>query len=136
MMSKVVFKISAKNIRQAVKERVEGPIIALTKNPDIRRLIAEKAVDIVTLYVPKKTGALRNSVHITQTAKDTKIIWGGEEVNYAEYQYTADDWLWNRTTPGTKSYWTEEIEPGSDGFNELIDFATPLMKKEVRRDSK
>lgn len=35
-------------------------------------------------YVPKKSGALRKSMHAT----NTRIIWGNSDVKYAHYQYT------------------------------------------------
>ena len=139
-MAEVTIRLSAQDIRQAVKQRVEGPIIALTKNPNIMRLLGEKAIEIVTPYVPMESGDLRRSAYVKQTSRATRLVWGkpsvGKTFYYARYQHDADDFRWKRHTPGTTSYWTMFIEPGSFGFNELIDYAEPLMKKEVQRDSK
>ena len=144
-MARFYFKVSAGEIRRAVKERVTDPIVALSKNPDLMRVVAEKGIEIVTPYVPMKSGALRQSAHVVYHAKAIQIVWGDSTIGsrgvptkaYAEYQHNVDDskWRWNRTTPGTKSYWTEELERGTEGFEELVDFATPLVKKEVQRDS-
>ncbi len=138
-MAELIFRVSAQDIRRAVKERVEGPIIALTKNPDVMRLIGERAIEIVTPYVPMRSGALRGSAYVRQTSRATRLIWGrpgvGKTIYYAKYQHDADDFMWKRHTPGTTSYWTTMLEPGTSGFEELIDYAEPLMKKEVQRGS-
>jgi len=139
-MAKVTVRLSAQSIRNAVKQRVEGPVIALTKNPDVMRLLGEKAIEIVTPYVPMKSGDLRASAYVHQTSKATQLVWGspsiGKTFYYARYQHDADDFNWKRHTPGTTSYWTLILEPGNFGFDELIDYAEPLMKKEVQRGSK
>lgn len=142
-MAGVYFRVNAGDIRRAVKERVTDPIVALSKNPDLMRVIAEKGIEIVTPYVPRKSNALRLSAHIVRSGGSTLIVWGDSSTNergvptrvYAKYQHDMDDFMWNRTTPGTKSYWTEELERGTEGFEELVDFAAPLMKREVQRDS-
>ena len=138
-MAEVTIRLSAQEIRRAVKQRVEDPIIALTKNPDVMRLLGEEAIKIVTPYVPIKSGDLRRSAYVKQTSKGTRLVWGnpnvGKTFRYAKYQHDADDFNWNRHTPGTTSYWTMFIAPGSSGFDELIDYAEPLMKKEVKRES-
>ena len=139
-MAEVIFRLYASDIRRAVKERVEGPIIALTKNPNVMRLLGERAIKIVEPYVPMKTGDLRRSAYVRQTSRVTQLVWGNPSVGktfyYARYQHDADDFNWKRHTPGTTSYWTIMIEPGSSGFDELIDYAEPLVKKEVKRASR
>lgn len=139
-MAKISFRVSSKDIRKAVKSKVEDPIIALTKNPDVLRSIANEAIRIVTPYVPMKSGDLRRSGYVKQDSRGTHIVWGhpgvGRTMNYALYQHNADDTLWHRTTPGTKSYWTEELERGSYGFEELVNYAAPLMKREVKNESR
>lgn len=135
-MAEVKFRVYARDIRSAVRNEVEGPLLALTKNPDVLRSIAQEALNIVTPYVPMKSGDLRLSGHVVQNSRGTYIVWGdpgvGKTIAYAEYQHDADDSYWKRTTPGTKSYWTEELERGTSGFEELIAFAAPLMQREVK----
>lgn len=136
-MAKVKFRVYARDIRAAVKNEVEGPILALTKNPDVLRSIAQEALNMVnSRYVPMKSGDLRKSGHVVQNSKQTNIIWGdpgiGKTLYYALYQHDADDSKWNRTTEGTKSHWTEELKRGTPGFEELIAFAAPLMQREVK----
>lgn len=145
-MARLYFRVSAKDLRQVVKQKVDGPIIALSKNPNVMRLITNKAIEIVTPYVPMKSGALRASAHTVYHAKQVQAVWGDNNIGskgqptkvYAQYQHDVDDskWRWKRTTPGTKSHWTEEVMRGTPGFDELVEFATPLVKKEVKRGSK
>lgn len=134
-MAKVYLRVYARDIRKAVKERVEGPVIALTKNPQVLYSIANRGLRILNPYVPKKSGALRRSARVIQGSHGTYIVYGDSAVGktnaYASYQHDADDTFWHRTTPGTKSYWTEELEPGTPGWDKLIDYAASVMKKEV-----
>lgn len=139
-MADVRIRLYASDIRSAIREKVHKPIIALTKNPDVMRQIANRAIEIVTPYVPKKSGDLRASAYIRQTSRVTQLVWGqpsvGKTYDYAGYQHDADDSNWKRTTAGTKSYWTEELLPGSAGFDELADYAATIAVKEIERGNK
>lgn len=139
-MAEVTLRLYARDIRSAIRQRVTGPIIALSKNPDVMRLLGEKAIEIVEPYVPMKSGDLRRSAYVKQTSRTTQLVWGnpniGKTFYYARYQHDADDFNWKRHTPGTTSYWTIFIEPGSAGFDELIDYAEPLVAKEVDSGSR
>jgi len=139
-MSNFYYKISGKDIRQAVSKKITGPMIALSKNPEVMSKITDKAIQIVTPYVPMKSGDLRRSAHTVYHARRWQAVWGmggiGKTSKYATYQHNADDSNWKRTTPGTKSYWTEEVAPGSSGWNSLIAYATKLVKQEVRKNGK
>lgn len=139
-MADVRIRLYASDIRSAIRERVHKPIIALTKNPDVMRQIANRAIQIVTPYVPMKSGDLRKSAYVRQTSRVTQLVWGSPSVGrtyyYAGYQHDADDSNWKRTTPGTKSYWTEELEPGSAGFDELTDYAATIAVKEIERGNR
>ena len=68
-MARVYFKVSAGDIRQAVKKKCTDPIIALSKNPNVMRVLAKKAGEIVEPYVPMKSGALRRSCSVIYHAK-------------------------------------------------------------------
>ena len=135
-MGQVEFTVSAKDIKSAVKESISKPVIALGQNPVLLRQIAEKALQIVTPYVPRKDGFLRDSGHVVQHARKTQVKWGvpgiGRTMIYAGIQFTAPS-TWKRTTDGTMSYWTDMIEPGTRGYAKLISYATPLVKKGVKK---
>lgn len=139
-MAEVRLRVYASDIRNALRQKVDKPIIALTKNPDVMRQIANKAIQIVTPYVPMKSGDLRKSAYVRQTSRVTQLVWGspsvGKTYSYAGYQHDADDSEWKRTTPGTKSYWTEELAPGSAGFDELTDYAATIAVKEIKRGNR
>lgn len=134
-MAELEFRVDSQGIRNAVKRKVTDPIVALTRNPDIREQIARRAEILVREYVPMKTGDLRKSFHIESDSKSTHLIWGSPSVGktdvYASIQYYADDSFWNRTTPGTMSYWTTMIERGSPGFDELVEYASEIMKRNI-----
>jgi hypothetical protein len=136
-MSNVYFTLSAQDLKSAIRKKVTNPLIAVSKNPVIMSKIANKANEIVTPYVPKKSGNLRTSAHVTQHARRTYLVWGqrgvGKTYKYAAYQHDSDDTGWKRTTPGTTSFWTYKIAPGTRGYRKLITYATPLLKKEVRK---
>ena len=94
-MARVYFKIPAGEIRKAVRENGTKRIIALTKNPAVLRQIAEKAIKLVTPYVPKDSGALQDSAHVIYHEKQVQIVWGDKKIGargnatekYAHYQY-------------------------------------------------
>ena len=143
-MARVYFKLSASDIRSAIKKRCTDPIIALSKNPEVMRLIAEKANEIVAHYVPMKSGALRESAHTVYSGKRVQLVWGDYRIGsskrptsvYAQIQHDADDSAWRRNTPGTESYWTRRILRGTPGFEELVEYAEPLVKKEVKNGNR
>ena len=140
-MASVDIKINASDLRNAIKQKVSDPIIALSKNPVILRQIAEKALEIDEPYVPYKSGDLNSSGHVVSHARQTRIVWGkpgvGKTMSYAAYQH--DNIFRHRTRtehPLAKSFWTKQIMPGSPGFRKLVTYAKPLVKKEVKNGSR
>lgn len=135
-MAKVYFRVDSQGIRNAVRRKITNPIVALTKNPYIREQLAYKAEEIVRPYVPMRTGDLRKSFHVISDSTSTRLVWGspsyGKTNVYASIQYYADDSLWNRHTAGTTSYWMEIVERGSPGFDELVDYASEIMKRNIQ----
>lgn len=140
-MASIGITTDVAGIRQAVKNNVAGQIIAISKNPQVLAKIAKRAADIMTPYVPMKTGALRASAHITAHARQTRVVWGKSDVvnpvsgistlRYARKQYELLSG--NRTTSGTDGYWDTHIQRGTPGFEQLVAYATPLVKKGVRK---
>ena len=135
-MAKVKFRVDSQGIRNAVRRKVTDPIVALTRSPEIREQIAQRAEILVRDYVPIKTGDLRKSFHIESDSKSTRLIWGSPSVGktdlYAAAQYYANDSNWKRADPTTMSYWTTMIERGSPGFDELTDYASTIMKRNIK----
>ena len=142
----VTIGANSPEIRKAILEKVNGPIISLTKNPQVLAQIANRAKDIMTPYVPAVTGTLRKSAHVVQHARQTKVVWGQRGVGhdtkygyvdttkYARFQYFLKSE--NRTDKATNGYWDEHIARGTPGFEQLVEYATPLVKKEVRNGSR
>ena len=167
-MARVYFKIPAGEIRKAVRENGIKRIIALTKNPNVLKDIAGKAIKIITPYVPKDSGALQESAHVIYHEKQVQIVWGDKKIGargnptekYAHYQYEGKvygpnipirvngivvGWRSSKgegskyptgrsltyKSPTAMAHWTEVIKRGSPEFDELIDYAEPLVKKEI-----
>ncbi len=127
-------------IREAVKQNIEEPIKSLTKNEHLTYKIADQIIQLVNDYVPMDTGDLRSSAHIVQHARQTRVIYGdshwGTTKIYAPVQYAPDEFKFdykNYTEPGTGPYWLEEIEPGGMKYQELVDYASKLLRKAVRK---
>ena len=171
-MARVYFKVNAKDIRKAVQEKGVKNIIALSKNPNVMKQIAGKAIELITPYVPKDSGALQESAHVIYHEKQVQIVWGDSTVGargaktkeYAHYQYAGNVYGPNipiyvngvfigwRSPKGKRKYntgrklqyshpkaqsrWTDVIQRGTSEFNELVAYAEPLMKKEIKRDNK
>ena len=136
-MAQMTFNISAKDLKSAIREKVTNPLIALGKNPVVMQQIAKRALQIVEPYVPYKTGALNSSAHIVQHARYTQVVWGkpgvGKTMSYAAYQHNNIFRHRTRTVHKyAKSFWTKQIAPGSPGYRTLVNYATPLVKKEVK----
>lgn len=140
-MAQVKFNVSASELKSAIKQKINDPLIALSQNQTVMRQIAEKALEIVEPYVPWKQGFLTKSGHVVQHARYTEITWGkpgvGRTMSYAAYQH--DNVFRHRTRtvhPLAKSFWTKQIMPGSPGYRKLVTYATPLVKKEVKNGSR
>lgn len=137
-MANVSIKVNGNEIRQAIKSRIIVPIAKTVQNPAVMQEVGNGAIRILDRYVPKKTGALRKSTHTKVRPKQVKIIWGDAKIGktslYAAYQHNSDDSNWRRTTPGTKSFWTEEVYPGTPGHTKLIKYTAKVIKKEVKRN--
>lgn len=135
-------KVKYGDIRKAIKSRVSDPIVGISKDVDIMRQIANKAIEIVNPYVPMKKGYLRKSAHVIYHEKQVQIVWGDSTVvdkrgvktsDYARYQHDMGNATWNYTTPGTKAHWTEELLRGTPGFERLVKYTTPLVRVEVKK---
>ena len=129
------FVIEKNAIRDAVKQNIEGPIKALGQNEHLTYKIADKVIQLVNDYVPMKTGDLRSSAHIVQHARQTRVIYGSPHFGttniYAPIQYEKQ---YNHyTTQNTGPYWLDNIEPGGVRYQELVDYASKLLRKAVRK---
>lgn len=141
-MAQVNFNISAKELKSAIRQKVTDPLKAVGQDRELMRLIANKALDIVEPYVPWKHGYLTKSGHVVQHARYTQLVWGkpsadpkDRTMSYAAYQH--DNVFRHRTRtvhPLAKSFWTKQIMPGSSGYRKLVTYATPLVKKEVKKN--
>ena len=141
-MPQVEFRVSASDIKRAVHDRIKKPVEAVGKDNAVMRQIADKALEIVEPYVPWKHGYLTKSGHVVQHARKTEIKWGKPSADpkdrtmiYADYQHNNLFRHRTRTVhPLAQSFWTRKIMPGSRGYSKLVTYATPIVKKEVKKN--
>ena len=121
--------LDARTMNKIVTEVMDKKMQSVTKDPDLRHDIGEEYARIVTKYVPMKTGALRMSGRATN---DGRLYWTAinpnNGYNYAYKQYTTQ---YNHyTTPDTGPYWVQNVQPGTDDWdNEFIPAITPIIKR-------
>lgn len=134
-MSKfATFKVNEDAIRGTINVSVITPVMSLTKDKSILYNTAKMAIQLTNKYVPMKTGALRDSAHITQTDYSTKVKWGvlGERTYiYAPIQY--DTKYKHYTTPGTGPNWIDVLTPNHAEYQQLVDYANDLIRKAVKK---
>lgn len=111
--------LDARSVNAIVAEALGRKAQSVTKMPDLRKEIGEQYIELVTPYVPKKTGKLRDHAYATG---DGRLIWTAP---YAEKQYTTQ--YSHYTTPGTGPYWTNYVQPGTPGYSAFIDAIQPLI---------
>ena len=129
-------KVNFAQLRKSLQIK-KNNIVRFGNRPDIQREIAEYALKYVTPYVPKKSGALRESGVVITHARSAVIRWrairpGGEtydEFNYAWVQHEVDAYV----HPLGESHWTKEIQPGGREYERLVKTATRIVKREVRK---
>lgn len=140
--------LDAKTVNSIVKDVLGKKLISVTQMPDLRQEIGEAYIKAVTPFVPKKSGALRESGRATT---DGRVYWtaiskgksteDGEEkepagYNYAHQMYDPDSTRWPEgeykkpTTPGTYPRWTEKVQPGTAEYDAfLIDIADIIRRR-------
>lgn len=97
-MARVYVKVQAGEIRKAVRETGIKKLISLTKNPAVLKRIGEKAIELVTPYVPADSEALQKSAHVIYHEKQVQLVWGSKlkgangnaTEDYAHYQYEGE----------------------------------------------
>jgi hypothetical protein len=114
-------------MNKVVQEVLGRKAESVTKDPDLRQMIGTEFLDVVTPYVPMKTGELRDSGRATN---DGRLYWTAinprDGYNYAYKQYTTQ--YRNYTTPGTGPYWVENVQPGTPDWDEkFIPAITPII---------
>lgn len=132
----VQFRVNKKVIKDVLDD-VEYDIEKASANPRIKQMIGEKVKQYANPFVPKRSGALRESAHIVNHARQVSITYGsrGKTNKYAAHQYYADDATWKRTTPGTHSYWMDYVlSPGAYKYQLLTAYIQKIMSAEVKKN--
>ena len=121
--------LDAKTMNKIIEGVLDRKAESITKDPDLRQEIGTVLVDVVTPYVPMKTGQLRDSGRATT---DGRLYWTAIDPktgeNYAYKQYTTQ---YNHyTTPGTGPYWVNNVQPGTPDWDDtFISTITPIIKR-------
>lgn len=113
---------TAKQINAEITKILRRKGESVTKHPDLRRFINQQYLEVVTKYVPMRTGKLREQAFVTS---DGRIVWSatrtsknGNSYNYADIQYEPEEYgvhYTHYTTPGTGSHWTDYVTPPEKG---------------------
>lgn len=122
--------LDARTINGLIREILDRKTESITRHPQLRQEIGLAYVNAVTPFVPMKTGKLRNSGNATT---DGRVYWTATSklgYNYAGIQYETQ--YENYTTPDTGPYWTDHVQPGTEGWNEFVSAITPMIKEEFK----
>lgn len=121
--------LDATTVNGIIKDVLKRKAESVTKDPDLRQEIGTEYIKVVTPYVPKLTGRLRESGRATS---DGRLYWTavdpikGENYAYKRYYVPAKRY----TTDGTCHKWVEQVKPGtSDWDNTFISAITPIIKR-------
>ena len=127
--------LDARTVNSIIKNALGQRAISVTQMPELRREIGEAFIEVVTPFVPKKSGDLRDSGRATD---DGRVYWTAmnKGFNYAQYVYDEDGDRWgpegykNPTTKDpvlTVPRWVEKVQPGTAEWNAFINKVTPII---------
>ena len=143
--------LDAKTVNQIITEALGKKAVSITQKPEFRQRIGEAYIDAVTPFVPKKTGALRQSARATT---DGRVYWTaisssktededgelGESYNYAYSTYDPKGVRWpdgeykKPTTKGTYPRWTEKVRPGTAEYEAFANNIKTMIIEEFAKD--
>lgn len=132
--------LDANTVNNIIKEAMGERMISITQNPELRQQIGEAFLDVVTPYIPAKSGQLRSSGRATD---DGRVYWTAMNKrgdNYAGYVYDPDETRWpdgeyvKPSTPGTYPRWVEKVHPGTAEWEAFINNITPLIRRAFAND--
>ena len=126
--------LDARTINAIVKEVLDRRATSVTQSPELRADVGEELLKIVTQFVPKKSGTLRDSGRATT---DGRLYWTAINKygdNYASYVYDRECSRWpagstyaNPSTPGTHPRWMKKVQPGTAEWDAFINNITPII---------
>lgn len=134
-VSAIKAHLDARTVNAIVKEALGKRAISVTQKPELRKQIGEAFIDVVTKYVPSKTGKLSAQGYATS---DGRVIWSATNKrgeNYAGYVYDPAETRWptgeyaEPTTPGTVPRWVEKVQPDTEDWDVFVNNITPLIKE-------
>ena len=126
--------LDAKTVNSIITKALKQKAESVTKAPELRQEIGEAFVEAVTPFVPKKTGALRESGRATD---DGRVYWTAvnKGFNYASHVYDQDGYMWpsgeykKPTTEGTYPQWVTKVQPGTPEWDAFVNNITPIIKE-------
>lgn len=132
--------LDARTVNQIIREALGRKAISVTQMPELRQEIGEQLVDIVTPFVPMKSGALRDSGRATDDGRVYWTVTNAKGYNYASTVYDYDGYRWpdghykKPTTPGTYPRWVERVQPGTAEWDSFVTKITPLIVRRFKDD--
>lgn len=131
--------LDARTINLIIKEALGKKVVSITQMPELRREIGEAFIEVVTPFVPKKSGTLAEQGHATD---DGRVFWSATNkgYNYAATVYDADGDMWpdgtykKPTTPGTYPRWVEKVQPGTPEWDVFTSKVAEIVKRRLAED--
>lgn len=122
--------LDAKRMNKLVKEYIGTKAESITHKPELRMDIAQVFLEMVTKYVPMKTGHLREGGHVESghhAGGDARLVWYAHKkgFDYATQQFETQ--YQHYTTPGTGSNWTGTFVRNKDDWADFIMTIKPLI---------
>jgi len=141
--------LDAKTVNAIIREALGKRAVSVTKKPELRQAIGQEFVRAVTPFVPRKTGALRESGRATT---DGRVYWSavrtttsedGEEsagYNYAASTYDAEGIRWpsgeykKPSTPNTYPQWVKKFLEEPSRYDVFKNNIIPIIVEGFNED--
>ena len=140
--------LNATTVNSIIKTNLSGRAVSITQKPAVRQAVGEAYLEVVTPFVPSKTGDLRESGRATD---DGRVYWtairppynveGSYAFNYAEATFDPKFRKWgkgktydNPSTVGTTPRWTENVRPDTDEWEVFTAKVADIVKEAFKDD--
>ena len=138
--------LDARTVNPIIEDVLVKRAISITQKPYVRKQIGEAFVDVVTPFVPYKSGKLSMQGGATN---DGRVFWSATNkgFDYASYVYDEYSERWGpagyvHPTRGKspdpnhdpQPRWVERVHPGTKEWSIFIDNITPIIKEAFAKD--
>lgn len=130
-------RLDASTINDIVATELGKRAISITQRPELRRLVGEELLKLVTPFVPVSNDKGYHLWLSGRATEDGRLYWTAVNErgdDYASYVYDKDKIRWdgnyaNPTTEGTYPQWVERVTDDPEQWETFITNITPLIKE-------